>query len=515
MSYGELRDVARDVARGMVSLDLERCARIGLLAETGPDFLISFYACQYAGLVPCPLPLTLYLGGRDAYVAQLAKMAWMAKLALMISPRDFLGCAREAGLRVGLEALPYDDLFNLAPGPEPQKLAVREPAFIQYSSGSTSDPKGVVVTQEAVCANVRTILRDGLKVGPDDHTFSWLPLYHDMGLVGFSLAPMFAQIDADYTSPHTFARRPALWLKLMSANRSTITFAPSFGYRLAAERFKGDASVLDMSHLRVAGVGGDMVRAEVLDVFAARFEAAGFRRSSFLPSYGLAEAVLAVTFSDLGAEPVTDGPSNLGQLYVSCGRPLPEVEIAIVDNAGRKVADAITGNIRVRGPNVMTEYFDNPLATDNAIGQDGFLETGDIGYLVDGWLFVTGRNTDVISCRGRNIWPQDVEWAAEHVEPLRPRDVAAIGVENGVEEELVLLVQCGLRDGAERAILTKRVGVAVRKAVGVAGRIVLVPPRSLPFTSSGKLARARARDFYLSGRFWSAERQNSELEVRG
>lgn len=501
ISYAQLRANAQVIAQRLASLHLPRYARVGLLGETGPDFLIAFHACQYAGLVPCPLPLTVYMGGKDAYTARLASMASAAGLSLLLSPASLLGCVVDAAATAGATGLGYDSLPNLPEGDTPQPLEKDDPAYIQYSSGSTSHPKGVLVSQRALCANVRGILQHGLKVTPADRAFSWLPFYHDMGLVGFHFGPLFSQIDADYLSPSTFARRPTLWLDLMSANGTTITFAPSFGYKLVSDRCRKSASQWDLQRLRVAGIGGDLIRPDVLDEFALRFEAAGFRPEAFMPSYGLAEGVLAVTFSDLSAPPGIQEPNEAGRRYVVCGAPLPGIDLAVVDANGVHVPDRTIGHIWVRGPSVMKEYFNNAAATKQAFRLNGYLDTGDLGYLVDGGLVVTGRKKDLVLWRGRNVWPEDIEWAATRIAPLRAGDAAAFGVETGTDEDVVLLVQCGLADREDRESLRARVKTSVSEAVGVSSRVVLVPPRSLPHTSSGKLARWQARQLYLDGNF--------------
>lgn len=501
VTYAQLRDQAMNLARRLLSLSLARYDRVGLVGETGPDFFSAFYACQIAGLVPCPLPLTIYVGGKDAYISKLTSMAAAARLSLLVGPATVKDCAIQAAFGAGTRALTYDDLATLPVEGTPQPLQADDPAYIQYSSGSTSEPKGIIITQKALCKNISEILQFGLKVRPSDRTLSWLPLYHDMGLVGFSLAPMFSQINADYLSPFSFARRPGRWLELLSAKSTTITFSPGFGYKLVCDRFKGDPTSLDLSNLRVAGIGGDTIRAEVLEEFAAHFKVAGFKTEAFLPSYGLAEGVLAVTFSDLSTCPIVDKPIHAIRRYVSCGRPLPSLELSIMDDCGRRITGPTIGRIWIRGPSVMTEYFNNSSATQRTIQRNGYLDTGDLGYIVDGRLVVTGRGKELILLRGRNVWPDDVEWAATRIHPLGSGDAMAFGVETGTEEELVLLVQCGLTDPRDRESLRARIIASVNQSVGVASHVVLVPPRSLPVTSSGKMARWRAKQLYLEGHF--------------
>jgi fatty-acyl-CoA synthase len=501
LSYGELRARAVTMARRLRVQGFDAGQRLGLVAETGPAFLTAFHACQYAGLIPCPLPLTNYLGGKDAYVRRLAALARAARLAAVIGPDSLRGCLEDVEMDTGIRALTYDDPSeaeftggeHLALSP----LGADDPAYIQYSSGSTADPKGILVTQRALCANVQSILAHGLRLKATDRAFSWLPFYHDMGLVGFSIAPLFGLCGVDYLSAFAFARRPGLWLKLMSDNRSTITYSPTFGYRLAAQRFGGSEEKIDLSALRVAGVGGDMVRADVLRDFADATRETGFRYEAFLPCYGLAEAVLAVTFSDLDAPPLIDRPAGMSNPHVGCGRPLPGIDLLIVDENGRRVPEGVIGSIRVRGPSVIGAYLDNAQASRAIQRPDGFIDTGDLGYFVEGQLVVTGRTKDLILYHGRNIWPQDVEWVVERVEPLRPGDAAALGLAGDGEDELVVLVQCGSKDPRAREALSQRVKAAILEAIGVSAKVVLVGPRDLPLTSSGKLSRSRAKALYF------------------
>jgi fatty-acyl-CoA synthase len=326
---------------------------------------------------------------------------------------------------------------------------------------------------------------------------------------------MLGQVSVDFLSTTSFARRPALWLKLMSDNSSTITYSPSFGYDLAARRINGEAVTLDLSRLRVAGIGGDMVRADVLENFGATLSVAGFRAQAFLPSYGMAETTLAISFVD------ADKPIRIDRIdrhalktmgralpasgenarsFVVCGRPLAESAVEIRDERGAALGDRQVGRIFIRTPSLMSGYFHNSEATAAALGRDGFLDTGDMGYWLDGEIVITGRAKDLILHNGRNIWPQDIEWAAEQIEPLRSGDVAAFAVEGeDGEDEVTVLVQCRLQDYAAVEALRHEVSAVVHRSAGVDCRVVMVPPKSLPFTSSGKLSRAGAKQKFLAG----------------
>ena len=523
LPYRDLREQALTTGRKLMSAGLKEGDRVAVVAETGAEFMVVFFACQYAGLIPCPMPYTMYIGGKDAYVARIAGMLNTAGAKAAIFPSDLQSHIELAAMQArtpivltfeGLAALPESDKA-LTP------FDKDDVAYIQYSSGSTSNPKGVLITQRAIVANTQAILRNGLAVTETDRAFSWLPLYHDMGLVGFCLAPMMGQVTVDYLATPSFARRPALWLRLMAQNKCTIAYSPSFGYELAARRINGEAKTLDLSHWRVAGIGGDMVRADILELFAQKLSVAGFRKEALTPSYGMAESTLAVTFAATdrpvrvdvvdrahykianravpAAKSLRANPEKV-RSFVVCGKPMPGHDVVIRDDNGRNLRDREIGHVLIKGPSLMSGYFRNADATAAVFTADGFMDTGDMGYWLDGEIVITGRAKDLILHNGRNIWPQDIEWAAEKIEPLRADDAAAFAVEGeDGDDDVVVLVQCRLTDPAEMEELRRKIMATVHQTAGIECTVVLVPPRSLPFTSSGKLSRAAARSAYLAG----------------
>jgi fatty-acyl-CoA synthase len=520
LSYRELRDRSLDAGRRLLATGLERGDRVAVVAETDPDFLSVFFGCQYAGLIPCPLPHTVYVGGKEAYMARVAAMLGAAKASALVANGDLTKLLGESAEGAGAFVLTHEDLIALPAAGTLAPFGPDDPAYIQYSSGSTSAPKGILITQRSVTANARCILRHGLVQRADDRGFCWLPLYHDMGLVGFCIAPMAGQGSVDYLATSSFARRPALWLRLMSENGTTITYSPTFGYDLAAQRIGADAHILDLSALRVAGVGGDMLRADRLAAFAAALAPAGFAPGAFLPSYGLAEATLAVSFGDLESEmevdvidreqfasagvacPLTPEPGTKPERtmsFVCCGTPIPGHDLVIADAGGSALPDRVVGRVHVRGPSLMAGYYGRPEETAAVMQPGGFIDTGDLGYRVDGRLFVTGRSKDMILHNGRNIWPQDVEWAVERVDSLGTGDAAAFAMDVGGREEIIVLVHCRTSVEAERSALRQAVADAVSATTGTPCVVHLVPPRSLPFTSSGKLARGEAKRRFLIG----------------
>jgi fatty-acyl-CoA synthase len=520
LPYAELRSRALSTAHKLLSSGLKRLDRVAIVAETGVDFMVTFFACQYAGLVPCPVPYSMYIGGKDAYVARIAGMLKAAGAHAIVTPSGMLESVQAAADVAGVAlVLTHNDVATL---PEHmaklQGFAPDDVAYIQYSSGSTSAPKGVLISQRAIVANARGMHVDGMKLRADDRAFSWLPLYHDMGLVGFCLAPMLGQTSVDYLATTAFARRPALWLKLMAENRSTISFSPTFGYDLAARRINGEAVSLDLSAWRIAGIGGDMVRPDVLNAFATTLAVAGFKPNSFLPSYGMAEATLAISFAGANqpirvdrvsrdgirhqqkAVPMVEADDDLARDFVICGAAISGHVMQVRDEQGAVRGEREVGRIFVSGPSLMSCYFNNETSTAETVGPDGFLDTGDMGYMLGGEVVITGRAKDLILHNGRNIWPQDIEWAVEQLPALKSGDVAAFAIEGqDGDDEVVVLIECRNSDPEEQKILLRDIAKIVHQSAGVDCQLHLVAARSLPFTSSGKLSRNGARQKYLAG----------------
>jgi fatty-acyl-CoA synthase len=522
LPYARLIEQARHIARCLLSCGLKPGDRVGLLAETDGDFVRSFFGCQLAGLVPAPLPLPVALGGRSTYLHHIRCMLESIGASAVLAPDAFDSWMAEASQ--GLTLTFQGTLAALMPL---EKEAVTLPqtseeglAYLQFSSGSTRFPHAIAVTHRAVIANLRGIGQHGLKVTASDRMAAWLPFYHDMGLVGFVLTPMACGVSVDLMATRDFARRPLTWLQLISHHGATISYSPSFGYELCARRVEnGVPEGLDLSRWRVAGIGGDMVRPAPLRKFASAFSVSGFDARAFMPSYGMAEAALALSFSPLGRGLAVDAIDNQAlegasqavdadtatarqREFVRCGPILPGHEVEVRSESGAQLPENGIGRIFVRGPSLMQAYFNEPEATAAALTAGGWLDTGDLGYLRTGEIVITGRAKDLIIINGRNIRPQDLEWTAEgEVDGLRSGDVAAFAVDDVESEAVVVLVESRASDSALRDRLTEAVTGVLRARHGVETRVVIVPPRSLPQTSSGKLARAKAKALYLSGQF--------------
>ncbi len=522
LPYRTLRREAMALARRMLGAGLEPGCRVGLIAESDGDFARAFFACQYAAFVPVPLPLPTAFGGKGGYLAHVRRMIESAQADALFAPVSIEPWLREAvtglDLRVFATLAALDRVAPLTGAlPRQDREAI---AYLQFSSGSTRFPSGISITQRAFMANTQSTGLHGLRVVEGDRCVSWLPFYHDMGLVGFLLMPMAFQCTVDVIPTHDFARRPLLWLDLISRNRGTISHSPSFGYELCTKRTeRASLEGLDLSSWRSAGIGGDLIRPDVLASFAERFGPRGFDAAAFLPSYGMAEATLTLCMAPLGqgarrdavdavifeneqrAVPLNGGTGR-SRTFILCGAILPGHDIEVRDEAGHPLPYRRVGRIFVRGPSLMTGYFGAPEETARVMTGDGWLDTGDLGYLLDGQIVITGRAKDLIIINGRNLWPQDIEWAVEtEIGVLRSGDVAVISVLGDPGEEVVALVQCRTHDPAERDALAARVANVIRGRHSLEANVVLVPPHSLPQTSSGKLSRSRARTLYLAGHF--------------
>ena len=517
LPYRDLRARARELALRLAPLG--RGQRLALVADTHPDFAVMLYACQYAGLVPVPLPAAVHLGGREVYIRHLRRLMRDCQAVAAFAPPDFIGFLREAsdGLPLSLSGT-LDEFMALQPADElPAPPATGELAYLQYTSGSTRFPRGTMITQSAVMANLKAIFNHGFQLGRDDRFCSWLPYYHDMGLVGIVLGCVATQRSVDYLPTRDFAMRPRLWLTLISRNRCTVSFSPPFGYTLCARRLRpGDADSLDLSAWRVAGVGAEMIHPESLEKFAEMLAPASFNASAFLPCYGMAECSLAVSFAPLEggarsdfvdmealsregeARAVARPDAVKAKAFINCGTPLPGYEVEIRDEQGRALPERHCGRIHLRGPSLMSGYFANEEASREVLSADGWLDTGDLGYSVDGALHLTGRAKDLMIIKGRNIWPQDLEHLAEQEPEVRPTDSSAFSLTDDEGNEMaVLVVQCREADPKKLALLADRLQEKIHAEFGVPCLIELVLPHTLPRTSSGKLSRSSARKEFI------------------
>lgn len=513
-----LRDAALGLGGALRARGLDRGNAVALIVPEADGFLPAFLGASVAGLVPMPLAHPHDASQLDAYrdtVGPLLRAA--GARAVITTPRllPSLGSLREIAPTVRF-VVGWTELDGPALG-TPEPVTVDAPALLQFTSGSTSRPKGVVLTHANIAANVQAIGGPaGLELGPDDVGVSWLPLFHDMGLIGQAICTVYFGRTTVLLSPLAFLKRPVEWLRAITRHRGTVSFAPSFAYEMCVRRVKDtELDGLDLSSWRAAGCGAEPIQAATLEAFAAKFAPVGFRSTSFVPAYGLAEHTLAVSMAprDRGlrvdtvhaprlaargrAAPCALDAPDASRL-VACGGPFPGHDLRIVDRRGRPVGERVVGEILVSGPSVMRGYLGRREATADVL-RDGWLATGDLGYLADGELYVCGRRKETIIVGGRNYFPQDLESAVDGVPGVRPGAVAAFAASApGHPDRAVVIVEAhgGVAVDALQAEVRRR----VLRATGLAvDEIVLAPKGTIARTTSGKLRRAELRERYAAG----------------
>jgi acyl-CoA synthetase (AMP-forming)/AMP-acid ligase II len=524
LKWSEVRLRARKVAASLAALGVQRGDRVALVLATGPAFLDAFFGVTLAGAIPVPLSPPLRLGRLDEYYAATARMIGAAGARLVLTDariKRLLGVSierarPELGCRV-VDALLGEGELELDNPPDAIGL-------IQFSSGSTVDPKPVALTQRNLMAQLDTI--DQMVPSREKQVgVSWLPLHHDMGLIGVLLSGVYRPDPLVLMSPELFLARPSLWLRAIARHRGTVSPAPSFAYSLCLKRVKdADLEGLDLSSWRFALNGAEPVSVGVLDEFAARFLRWGFDARALTPVYGMAEATLAVSFSPPGRPPRSLGvdPARLAKDGVvvegerriaSVGFAVPGVQLEVRDEEGLPLGERKSGRIWVRGPSVMAGYFGNPAATARVL-QRGWLDTGDLGFIADGELYVCGRAKDVVIIRGANHTPQEFEECLDGVAGVRQGCAVALGFipDDGGEEELLILAELA---GAPDPSLGGRIRSAVLERTGVrAHTVCLLRPGTLPRTSSGKLRRSEALRQFVAGEL-AAPRPISPLRIAG
>jgi fatty-acyl-CoA synthase len=532
LTYRDLREQARVLAARLLGLGCEHGDRVGIVAETRPMFHRFFFASLYAGLIPVALPSSVQLGAHRAYVGQIKRMLESCGASIAVAGASHAEFLEEAAAGLSLLMSGTPDDFDALPSNEVEfdAPAAGDIAYLQYTSGSTRFPRGVEINHETALHNIREIAIHGLGLTHQDRYVSWLPFYHDMGLIGFILVPLLTQSSVDYLSSQTFAMRPRLWLKLISDNRATISSSPTFGYALCARRLRpSDYEHYDLSSWRAACVGAEQINPLPLQAFADALAPCGFDKKAFVACYGMAECVLAVSFAPLNlglgvdyvdqdsmtasgaALPVDPRAENVAA-YADCGVVLPGFEFSIRDDQNNEVGQRQCGEIYLKGPSVMTGYFEDQVATRSVLAKDGWLDTGDIGYQVDGHIFITARSKDVIIIKGRNIWPNDLEVVTQRIEGVRLGGVAAFSAIGFDQQEVaVMVVETRLRDPDLRAGLVQQLSALIHTHFGINIIIDLVKSGSLPRTTSGKLSRFRSRHDYLERqRITASQRQKIE-----
>ncbi|HXU47223.1 MAG TPA: AMP-binding protein, partial [Thermoanaerobaculia bacterium] len=466
VSYGALARRSDAVAAGLARRGVEPREAVALMLPSGTEYFAAFLGVLKAGGVPVPLYPPARKSQIEDHLRRQIGILETARARALVTFPEVLPLARLLRVQVeGLRVVTVAELEGEGGAPPAVEVSSSDLAFLQFTSGSTGQPKGVMLTHANLLANLRAI-GQAVEIGPGDSVVSWLPLYHDMGLIGTWMGSLYFAMPLALISPLAFLSRPARWLELIHEHKATLSAAPNFAYELCLGKID-DAEIegVDLSSWRAALNGAEPVSPETIRRFTERFARFGFRAETMFPVYGLAENSLAVTFPPLGRPPFVDAidravfqaegravPSagdaseseGAGTLrFASCGLPIPTCEVRIADESARELPERREGRIQFRGPSATAGYFENPEATARLIslGEDGWLDSGDLGYLAAGELFVTGRSKDVIFRAGRNLYPHELEQAVGEVSGIRRGCVAVFGSpdpQSGTERVIVL-----------------------------------------------------------------------------
>jgi len=523
VTYGDLWTEALAWARGLGALGLDPGAPVVVLARTSRAFVSMFLGLQQAGLlaVPCPPPEPLE-NGRSTR-ERVSHILDGCRASVVLDPEPGAGAQDLRADLTGRGVRVLDPTWiGEAAGSAAPPAGASPFAYCQFTSGSGGRAKGVRLTHENLLAFMRARTR-AYGLGASDVGVSWLPFFHDMGLIGYVLHPLVDGVPVHLMSTAAFLARPSAWLGLITRVRGTFSVAPNSAYGLCARRVSdAELPALDLSGWRMAFNGSERVTRDVVDAFVDRFAAVGFRAAAMLPAYGLAENTLTACsrlpgegarFEEVARDALErDGVARLArdgeepQTMVSVGRPLGEQEIAIAGTDGARLPPRHVGEVLLRGPSVMHSYLPGTQG-DASLRGDGWLATGDLGYLADGELFLVGRKKDLIIRAGRNYYPEDLETAAGRVPGVRAGRIAAFSVSGPEHERVVLAAETRADWDRDAAALRDQVGRAVFSAVRFQpDEIVLLAPNALPLTSSGKIMRPEARRLYDAGGWPPADR---------
>ena len=555
LTFGELYAAGQRCAAELGRRGVPAGGRVALMLPTSRAFFVSYAGILLAGAIPVPIYPPFRADRIEEYAARQSAILNNAEVCLLLTFRRAEAVAkllrpRVRSLSAVADAEKLIEAADKAPRPSPGALSLHltgsrvrkgsDIALLQYTSGSTGDPKGVVLTHANLLANIRAV-GEAVQLGPGDVGVSWLPLYHDMGLIGAWLTLLHYGIPLAVMSPLAFLTRPERWLQAFHKHRGTIAAAPNFAYELCVRKIADkDIKGVDLSSWRAALNGAEPVNPETLERFAKRFASYGFRREAQLPVYGLAEATLAVTVPPLGRGPLVDRveretfaahglavparpEEETAIAFVSSGKPVPGHEVRMVDERGNEVPDRTEGFLWFRGPSATSGYYRNDAATAALMpigpaasdGEYAWINSGDRAYCAEGEIYVTGRVKDIIIKGGRNLYPHEVEELAARAEGIRKGCIVAFGVTDEATgtEKLVVVAETRERDAARRAAIASAVAGLVSQGLGLPpDRVELIPPGSIPKTSSGKLRREETKQLYLAGTL-SASRAPAWLQI--
>jgi fatty-acyl-CoA synthase len=523
-SHAALYRAAEVRAQALLGLGLTRGDRVAMVLSQPQDFVITFLGALLAGVVPVPMFPPLSFGKLDAYAESAVSILEVAGARIIVTDKALSSVLWQVVPKVStlkdLVVVESLDAGKKATGELPE-ITAADLAFLQFTSGSTSAPKGVMVTHKSLVANCWAIATEGmgLEVG-SDVAISWLPLYHDMGLIGFVITPLMKGVDVVFIPTLSFVKRPSIWLQTLHDFKGTVTFGPNFAFALATKRAsEKDLATWDLSSVRIIGSGAEPINANVMFEFVERFAQCGLKPGVPMPAYGMAEATLAMSFAAVGEDlpvllldaetfrregrVVTPDDDALSLAFVSCGKPFSKHGICVIDAEGNVLGEDREGELVFSGPSLTDGYWKNPEATAEVFrtivggGDTIWLRTGDLGFVHDGNVFITGRSKDLIILNGRNHHPQTIEWSVAEIDGVRKGNVVAFSRPGKESEELVVVAETRADPPADLKE-TIIAAVADRLSLKVTD-VVLLGAGQLPKTSSGKLQRRKTREQYLAG----------------
>jgi fatty-acyl-CoA synthase len=541
-THGGVERASARYGGALQALGAKKGDRVALILPDNADFVFAFLGAIRAGIVPVPIYPPTGLGKLAGYLDNTLHIVARSGAKILLTNAEvkrMLGTIQAQAPELQ-KVVAVEGIRSSREDLHPAKVTLDDTAFLQFTSGSTSRPKGVVLTHRNLAANVRSIMELGIGIRDGvDSGVSWLPLYHDMGLIGFVIAPLYHLNTITFLPPLLFLKRPARWLEAVSRYRGSISFGPNFAYALCVKRIKdSEVEGLDLSSWRVAGCGAEPIRAENLQAFADKFASIGFDQKAFISCYGMAESTLAISFSKLGTGVTTDvvdgdalwsegravpidPESPRAAPIVQCGSAFEGHEIQVFapddESSEKPLGEREVGEIRLRGPSVTAGYFNETEQTQESFA-GGWLRTGDLGYLAEGNVHICGRSKEVIIVNGRNYYPQDLEWEAGKVEGVRKGNVVAFGTlkPHNDRERVVITFETVVTGEAPIQALKGEVRRVVQQALGLTvDDVVPLSPGLLPKTSSGKLQRGKTRSLYETGTLLgrTAARDGDNVEV--
>ncbi|WP_051305406.1 AMP-binding protein [Desulfogranum mediterraneum] len=526
ITFGALYELARHTAGGLQQTALEPGDRVAIMLPTGKEYFAAFSAILLAGCVPVPLYPPTRPSQIEEHLRRHQRILKNARARVLITIPEvrLIGRLLQSQLPALAKVVTVTELQDQGRGEqlEPVPRHGQDTAFLQYTSGSTGDPKGVILSHANLLANIRA-MGEVTQVRGDDTFVSWLPLYHDMGLIGAWLGSLYFGCRLVVMSPLSFISRPERWLWAIHKYRGTLSASPNFGYELCCRRINEEAiQGLDLSSWRLAFNGAEAISHHTVDQFITKFGPYGFARESYAPVYGLAESSVGLAFPPVGRPPLVDRiqrelfvrtgravPSPPGAVeeaeealsFVACGRPLPGHQVRVVDTAGRELPERSQGRLEFKGPSATSGYLHAPEQT-RRLFHDDWLDTGDLAYIAGGDVYLTGRVKDIIIRGGRNIYPHEYEEAIGEITGIRKGCVAVFGSQHGQDgtERVVVLAESRKQGHEAHQQLTQKINQIGVDLLGLPpDEVVIVPPGAVLKTSSGKIRRSSTRQFYEQG----------------